>query len=146
MIALDTNLLVYAYLSEVAEHQAARRAIQSACQNPAGWGVASSTVSEFWCVTTHPRCSGGPAPPAQARQFLFNLIEEGGGNVWQPGADFGQRLLQLAEELEVTGPRIFDLQIALIAFENGATELWSHDRNFVGVPGLRVLDPLAATP
>jgi hypothetical protein len=103
-------------------------------------------VSEFWCVTTHPRCSGGPAPPAQARQFLFNLIEEGGGNVWQPGADFGQRLLQLAEELEVTGPRIFDLQIALIAFENGATELWSHDRNFVGVPGLRVLDPLVATP
>lgn len=142
MIALDTNLLVYAYLSEVPQHQAARQAINSAVQNIAGWGIAMSTLTEFWCVTTHPRCSGGPAQPAQAGTFITNLLEDGGGIIWQPSADFGQRLLQLAEELKVVGPRIFDLQIALIAFENGATELWSHDRNFVGVPGLRVVDPL----
>lgn len=75
---------------------------------------------------------------------MTNLLQDGGGTLWQPGPDFGQRLFQLAEELKVTGPRLFDLQIALIAFENGATELWSHDRNFVGVPGLKVLDPLTA--
>ena len=49
-------------------------------------------------------------------------------------------------ELKIVGRRIFDLQIALIAFENGATELWSHDKNFVGVPGLKVSDPLADLP
>jgi len=49
----------------------------------------------------------------------------------------------LADELEVCGARIFDLQIALIAFEEGATELWTHDRGFASVPGLRVVDPLA---
>ena len=146
MIALDTNLLVYAYLAAVPEHRAARRAIESAIQNDAGWGIATSTVAEFWCVTTHPRCSGGPSLPAQARTFLMNLLEDGRGHIWQSGPDFGQRLLQLAEELKVVGPRIFDLQIALVAFENGATELWSHDRNFIGVPGLKVLDPLALNP
>lgn len=142
MIALDTNLLVYAYLAAVSEHQSARQAIEKACQNNAGWGIALPTVSEFWCVVTHPRCTGGPSVPDLARTFIPHLLEDGGGSVWQPGADFGLRLLQLATELKVTGPRIFDLQIALIAFENGATELWSHDRNFVGVPGLKVRDPL----
>jgi hypothetical protein len=32
--------------------------------------------------------------------------------------------------------RIFDLQIALCAFESGARELWSYDARFVTVPGL----------
>jgi len=146
MIALDTNLLVYAYLSQVPEHLAARQAIESAVQNIAGWGIAMSTLGEFWCVTTHPRCSGGPAQPAQARTFISNLLDDGNGAVWQPSPDFGQRLLQLAEDLKVTGPRIFDLQIALIAFENGATEIWSHDRNFTAVPGLKVRDPLNTAP
>jgi predicted nucleic acid-binding protein len=51
-------------------------------------------------------------------------------------------LLQTAAELGVSGPRIFDLQIALTAFEGGATELWTHDGSFITVPGLRVFDPL----
>jgi predicted nucleic acid-binding protein len=42
----------------------------------------------------------------------------------------------------VSGPRIFDLQIALTACEGGATELWTHDAAFIAVPGLRVSDAL----
>jgi predicted nucleic acid-binding protein len=45
---------------------------------------------------------------------------------------------------DVTGPRVFDLQIALAAIDNGATELWTHDTHFVQVPGLRVVYPLHA--
>jgi predicted nucleic acid-binding protein len=48
----------------------------------------------------------------------------------------------MATDLEVRGPRIFDLQIALTAFDNGATEIWTHDRGFVAFPGLAVHDPL----
>ena len=142
MIALDTNLLVYAHRAGVPEHGTARQAIETAIHSAAGWGSALPCLTEFWGVVTHPTCSGGPSHPDEARSFITNLFEDGGGQVWQPGADFGLRLLQLATQLNVCGHRIFDLQIALIAFENGATELWSHDRNFVGVPGLKVRDPL----
>jgi hypothetical protein len=48
----------------------------------------------------------------------------------------------VAADLAVSGPRVFDLQIAMAAFEGGATEIWTHDRAFVTVPGLRVRDPL----
>ena len=38
--------------------------------------------------------------------------------------------------------RVFDLQIGLTAFDNGAHEIWTHDGAFVRIPGLRVRDPL----
>ena len=62
--------------------------------------------------------------------------------VWLPHPGFAERLMQLARDLNVSGVRIFDLQIALTAFENGASELWTHDTNFVDVPGLRIVDPV----
>ena len=48
----------------------------------------------------------------------------------------------MASNMKIAGTRVYDLQIALIALENGATELWSHDRAFAGLPGLLVRDPL----
>jgi predicted nucleic acid-binding protein len=50
--------------------------------------------------------------------------------------------MQIAEDLKIKGPRIFDLAIALTAYEAGAGELWTHDSRFQSVPGLRVVLPL----
>lgn len=55
---------------------------------------------------------------------------------------FAKRLVGLASELNLQGPRIFDLQIALASLEGGATEIWTHDRDFVSLPGLPAKDPL----
>jgi hypothetical protein len=95
-------------------------------------------VAEFWGVVTHPAASGRPSRPAEARRFL-EALADAGAEVWSPGAGFGLRLAQLAGDLDVRGNRIFDLQIALCAFEGGARELWSHDARFVTVPGLRLV-------
>jgi predicted nucleic acid-binding protein len=59
-----------------------------------------------------------------------------------PGRGLGVRLLNAAEQLSVSGPRIFDLQIGLIAVEAGATEIWTHDTHFLAPAGLRVVNPL----
>ena len=50
MIAIDTNLLVYAHRSRTAEHVRARKAIERAAGDAAGWGVAAASVaeSELW--------------------------------------------------------------------------------------------------
>ena len=72
----------------------------------------------------------------------MRALSEAGAAIWLPGPGFGERLLQTASDLAVSGPRVFDLQIALMAFEGGATELWTHDAGFVTVPGLRIRDPL----
>ena len=140
MIALDTNLLVYAHRAATPEHKAARAAIERAAGS-GGWGLASPAVAEFWSVVTHPAARGRPSTPRQAHAFL-SALEAAGAEVWSPGAGFSLRLAQLAADLGVSGNRIFDLQIALCAFEGGARELWSRDARFVTVPGLRLVPVL----
>jgi toxin-antitoxin system PIN domain toxin len=141
MIAIDTNLLVYAHRARAPQHARARAAIERAASNAAGWGIAAAVLPEFWSVVTHPSSEGRPSEPAEAAAFVSAMIDAGAA-VWLPGPGFGERLLQVASDLDIRGPRVFDLQIALTAFEGGATELWSHDGSFVSVPGLRVRDPL----
>lgn len=141
MIAADTNLLVYAHRTGAAEHRAARRAIERASKDPRGWGFALASVAEFWSIVTHPASSGGASSPKLAGGFL-EALEEGGASVFSPRERFSSRLAEWADRLRVQGPRIFDLQIALMAFDGGATEIWTHDRRFVSLPGLAVHDPL----
>lgn len=142
MIAIDTNLLIYAHRTAAREHTAARRAIERAATDDRGWGISLASVSEFWGVATHPAATGRPSTPSEAAGFIRALVDDGRMAIWGPGPGFSDRLLQLADDLGVRGVRIFDLQIGLTAFENGAHELWTHDRHFVRIPGLRVRDPL----
>ncbi len=142
MIAIDTNLLIYAHRARVPEHRPAQRAIQRACDDPRGWGISAASIGEFWSIVTHPAVKGRPSRPREAADFLGALMQTGGMQVWLPGPGFAERLTQLACDLHVSGVRVFDLQIALIAFENGVTELWTRDADFVRVPGLRIIDPM----
>jgi predicted nucleic acid-binding protein len=142
LIALDTNLLVYAHRAAVAEHRRARKAIERASRDPRGWGIPLQSAIEFWSVVTHPESRGRPSRPVEAWGFLKALVDAGAA-LWLPGEGFFPRLAQLAVDLNVRGVRVFDLQIALTAFDNGATEVWSHDGNFVTPAGLKLHDPIA---
>jgi len=145
MIALDTNLLVYAHRSATSEHKAARRAIERARQSGLGWGIVDAGLVEFYAVVTHPAAAGRPSTAAEAGAFLDALVTAG-ARLWAPREAFSSRLFQLAADLDVAGSGIFDLQIALAALDNGATQIWTHDAQFVRVPGLRVVHPLHAGP
>lgn len=140
MIAVDTNLLVYAHRARTPQHRAARRALERAATAPGGWGVAFSSVTEFLAVVTHPS-DPRPSTLSEAGRFLEGLVAAG-CDLWRPGPHLVAAMLERAAALSVTGPRLFDLQIALTALEHGATELWTHDAAFVKVPRLRVYDPL----
>lgn len=144
MIAIDTSLLVYAHRERTPQHKRARTAIERAAAALRGWGMSAAVLPEFWSVVTHPSSEGRPST-AQAAAFV-RALTDAGALIWLPGPGFGERLLQTASALAVSGPRIFDLQIALAAFEGGATELWTHDAAFISVPGLRVFDPLPHAP
>ncbi len=102
-------------------------------------------MAEFWSVVTHPESRGGPSSATEASGFL-GALSAAGARLWLPGEGFAGRLLSLAGRLGVQGPRVFDLQIALTAFDNGAAELWTHDSRFVALPGLRIHDPLTRLP
>jgi hypothetical protein len=143
VIVLDTNLLVYAHRSATPEHRAARSALEAASRLTDGWGMATASVLEFWSVVTHPAATGRPSTAREARAFIDALVAAG-ARLLAPGPAVAQRILEAADRLQVVGPRVFDLHIAVTALDHGATELWSHDGGFITLPGLRLVDPLAA--
>jgi len=142
VIAVDTNLLVYAHRAGCPEHEQARRALEEAASQGEEWGIPASCVFEFWSVVTHPASAGGPSKPSVARRFIHALMETAGAVILPPPAALVPRCLQLAEQMDLSGPRIFDLQISLTALEAGVSEIWTHDAGFVGLPGLLIRDPL----
>lgn len=143
MIAVDTNLLVYAHRSGVPEHRRSRRAIELAVRSNRGWGIALASVAEFWSIVTHPLVARESRAARLASAFLRMLAADAGMLTWVPGAGFDARLVARALELGIRGARVFDLQIALTALDHGATEIWTHDAGFVKVPGVTIRDPLA---
>jgi toxin-antitoxin system PIN domain toxin len=141
MIALDTNILIYAHHARYLEHRRARTVIEEAARDAGGWGLALPCVAEFWAVVTHPASSGRPSRPREARAFLSNLTAAG-AKIFSPGPSAAEQIAELATSLDIRGHRIFDLQIAQICREAGVRKLWTHDKNFVAVPGLTISDPL----
>ncbi|MDA0989834.1 MAG: PIN domain-containing protein [Verrucomicrobia bacterium] len=137
MIALDTNILIYAHRGGAARHRAAQAYIQRAADAGA-WGLASPVVAEFWSQVTHPRFPGGASTSQQAAAFLDSIVAAG-ARVLLPRPAFAASLIRDAADLGVSGVRIFDLQIALIAVGGGATELWTYDARFTDVPGLSIV-------
>ena len=140
MIALDTNILVYAYDTTRPEHTAAKDAIRRASMSHDGFGTALMCLAEFWSVATHPRLSKQPS--AQAAYAFYQTLRAAGLRIWYPKNGFSNRILQTAVAQNLLGSSIFDLQIALLALEHHATEMWTHDKNFIALFGLRVVDPL----
>lgn len=141
MTVIDTNILVYAHRAGASEHQAALQVFERLRQDGEAWAITLPTVAEFWMVVTHPSSSGGPSRPDTAAGFLNALITTGRGTILEPQSGFGSRLIQLCRDLGVSGPRMFDAQIALIAVEHGARVIYSHDRRFISIPGIEVVDP-----
>lgn len=141
MIALDTNLLVYAHRESVPEHGLAQAAVECAAADGQGWGIALPSVIEFWHVVTHPRAAGDPSDHQVAADFI-DALRHAGARIWTPGPSLWERLSRTATRQRISGPRIFDLHIAITARDHGATEIWTHDANFIKIRGLRVHDPL----
>lgn len=67
MIAVDTNLLVYAHREDSPWHETAYRCIKQLAEAPAPWAIPWPCMHEFLSVVTHPRIY---SPPTHIREAL----------------------------------------------------------------------------
>ncbi len=142
MIALDTNILVYAHRADSPFHSRARAALESLAAGPQLWSIPWPCVHEFFAVVTHPRIFKDPTPAGtvfaqlRALQALANLALIG------EAEDHLARLEEVAVAAKSQGGAIHDARIAAICIANGVAQLWSADRDFSRFPSLLVRNPL----
>src|SRR5579872_5768294 len=66
MIAVDTNILVYAHRADSQWHEAAYKSLASLAEGDALWSVPWPCIHEFLAIATHPRIYDPPTPLPKA--------------------------------------------------------------------------------
>lgn len=142
MIAVDTNVLVYAHRVDSAWHAPARTAVAKLAESPARWAIPWPCVHEFVGIVTHPRIYAPPSPTDIALSQVDAWLEMPNLVTLGEAADYWPILRSAVIAGKVVEPRIHDARIAALCVAHGVRELWSADRDFSRFAGLRVHNPL----
>ncbi len=142
MIAVDTNILVYAHRRDAPFHEAALRVIHEVAENDRAWAIPWPCVHEFLAKVTHPRIFQQPTPLATAIQQVAEWLRAPSARVIGELDGYFEMLSRMLLESQTTGAKIHDARIAAICLAHGVDELWTADRDFGRFTLLRARNPL----
>ena len=142
MIAVDTNILVYAHRQDSQWHEQAATCLRKLAEGDASWVLPWPCIHEFLSIVTHPRIyspsTTAPRALDQVNEWLrapaLILIGETTG--------YWEVLQRLIKDAKIVGPRVHDARVAALCRHHGVTELWTADRDFSRFPGLFARNPL----
>ena len=142
MIAVDTNLLVYAHRREARLGDEAHAVMTELAEGDRGWAIPWPCCYEFLSVATSRRIWRDRAtPPDHAwRQFRAWADSPSNRMIGETG-DFIDILKAFVSRPHVVGGVVHDARIAAICVAHGVEELLTRDRDFSLFPELRTRDP-----
>ncbi|MDX2217971.1 MAG: TA system VapC family ribonuclease toxin [Burkholderiales bacterium] len=142
MIALDTNLLVYAFRADMPFHREAADVIAELAEAPAKWAIPWPCAHELYAVVTNPRIFKTPTPAAKAAEQL-RALDSIHNQVWLAEEDgYLDSLEAILLNARIQGGQVHDARIAAICLNHGVKTLWSADRDFSRFAGIEVRNPL----
>ncbi|MEI6741411.1 MAG: TA system VapC family ribonuclease toxin [Gemmatimonadaceae bacterium] len=142
MIAVDTNILVYAHRTDSPFHEHARSTIETLASGVRQWAIPWPCAHEFVAVVTHPRIYKTATPTETAFAQLRALAMLANVAFIGEADEYLLHLESLAMAAHTRGGAIHDARIAAICISHGVGELWSADRDFSRFPQLVVRNPL----
>jgi toxin-antitoxin system PIN domain toxin len=142
VIAVDTNVLVYAHRADSELHETALLRLTSLAEGSSRWAIPWPCVHEFLAIVTHPRIYNPPTPLEAALQSISVWLDLENCVGIAEGPGYFKVLRRLASEGRVEGGMVHDARIAALCLHHGVTLLWSSDRDFSRFPGLKLYNPM----
>jgi len=139
VIAVDTNVLVFANREESDLHAVALRALRSLAEGDEAWAIPIFCVGEFLRVISHDRLFDPPTPVLDAVDSVESLLASPSARLLTPADRYLRLLRGLIGESNARGNVVFDAQIAAVCLEHGATTLLTEDRDFARFRSLKPL-------
>ena len=139
MIAVDTNVLVYAHREEMPHHEQAVKWVHFLAENARPWGLPVFCLGEFVRVVTHAKVFDPPSTQDQALTALDGLLQSPSVRILHPGGDYPKLFAESARQADARGNLAFDAQIVAVCREHGVHELLTLDRDFARFAGIDVL-------
>jgi toxin-antitoxin system PIN domain toxin len=143
MIAVDTNILVYAHREDAVWHDAAYARVRDLAEGRAAWAIPWSCVHEFLAIVTHPRIYQPATPLTTALDQVDAWLQSPVVTLIGESSDHWTAVRPLISAGRLAGGQMHDARVAAVCLTNGVTELWTVDRDFSRFPKLRVRNPLA---
>jgi len=144
LIALDTNILVYAHRRDSDWHEPASSCVRRLAEGATPWAIPWPCVHEFLAIATHPRIYDPPTPLAAALEQVDAWIESPTLVLLAEDAGYWAVAAELLLRGRAYGPRVHDGRVAALCVAHGIDELWTADRDFARFPDLSVRNPLVA--
>ena len=141
MILLDANLLVYAYVTSLTQHHAARSWFDSRLNGPTPVGLPWPTLLSFVRLVSNPRIFEHPQPISKAWKQVDDWLTCPVAWIPQPTERHREILGSILTDTLGRSNLVPDAHLAALAIEHGLT-LCSTDRDFARFPNLRWEDPL----
>jgi toxin-antitoxin system PIN domain toxin len=142
VIAVDTNLLVYAHREDSPWHAAAYDRIVQLAEGRSPWAIPWPCIHEFLAIVTHPRIYSPPTPLEKAIDQVDAWMESPSLFLLSETEDYWSSLRFALLAGKVVGPRVHDARVAVICKQHGVDELWSADRDFGRFQGVHARNPL----
>ena len=140
MIAVDTNVLIYAHRRESTHHAAALTRIRKIAEGDALWALPVFCLAEFVRVVTHLRVFDPPTPLGDALKFLSQLLASPSVRLLLPTSDYPTTFAAACKTAGVRGNLAFDAQIAAVCREHGIDELLTADKDFARFHEIQIVE------
>jgi hypothetical protein len=142
LIAVDSNLLVYAHRRDAPWHDRAVERVRALAEGRSAWAIPWPCIHEFLSIVTHPRIYDPPSTLEQALAQVDAWIESPSLILLSEDDEYWLGLRALLARARVAGPRIHDARIAALCLRHGVRELWTADRDFGRFADLTTRNPL----
>jgi uncharacterized protein len=142
VIAVDTNILVYAHREDSDSHEIAYRRLAELAEGRETWAIPWPCLHEFLAIATHPRVFVPPTTLSVAVDQVEAWLESPTLVVLGETELHWPRLREALLAGKIAGPMVHDARIAALCSQHGVRELWSADRDFGRFPDLVVVNPL----
>jgi toxin-antitoxin system PIN domain toxin len=142
VIAVDTNVLIYANRAELDLHDVARQRLVALAEGDEPWAMPVVAAWGFVRIVTQ-TIFDPPTPVAQALDFVDNLLASPSTRVLVPGPRHWRLLCDTVKEAQVRGGMVTDAVIVALCREHGVDTVLSNDRDFRRFPQV-VWQPLDA--
>lgn len=142
MIAIDTNILVYAHRRDSEWYEPAAAIIKSLAEGRIEWAIPWPCVHEFLAIVTHPRIYEPPSTIKQAVEQVDAWLDSPSLVLLTETGDHWLTFREVVSKGKIQGPMIHDARIAALCLTNGVAELLTADRDFGRFSTLAVRNPL----
>jgi toxin-antitoxin system PIN domain toxin len=143
VIAVDTNLLVYAHRRDSSFHKPAAQRLRDLAEGRGAWAIPWPCIHEFFSVVTHPRIYDPPSTTGEACAQIEAWLGSPSLVLISEGETHWAALRSLLTGGRVCGPLVHDARIAALCLAHGVSELWTLNRDFSRFPSLTVRNPLS---